>query len=97
MKTCCWNTFLNFRCGYQMPEVFQDVDVTLIRADRVDPDGLCGDFNPQDDFKNVALQPGMEGMSSSSPLAGCVLTGHCGDPPRSRYRTCLGMLSLSSV
>ena len=41
-----------------MPEVFQDVRVTLVRPDRVDPDGLCGDLNPQDDFKNVALQPG---------------------------------------
>ena len=43
-----------------MPEVFQDIRVTLIRPERVDPDGLCGDFNPQDDFKNVALQPGIQ-------------------------------------
>lgn len=41
-----------------MPEVFQDVRVTVIRPDRVDPDGLCGEFNPQDDFKSAALQPG---------------------------------------
>lgn len=55
-----FSTFYDFVIRYdpRMPEVFQDVRVTLVRPDRVDPDGLCGDFNPQDDFKTVALQPG---------------------------------------
>ncbi|KAK7490606.1 hypothetical protein BaRGS_00018209 [Batillaria attramentaria] len=53
-------TYYDFVIRYdpRMPEVFQDVKVTLIRPDRVDPDGLCGEFNPQEDFKQVALQPG---------------------------------------
>lgn len=55
-----FSTFYDLVIRYdpRMPEVFQDVRVTVIRPDRVDPDGLCGEFNPQDDFKSAALQPG---------------------------------------
>lgn len=41
-----------------MPEVFQNIRVTLVRQDRVDPEDLCSEFNPQDDIKSSALQPG---------------------------------------
>ena len=41
-----------------MAEVFQNIAVTLVRPDRIDPDGLCFDMNPQDDFKSLSLKPG---------------------------------------
>lgn len=64
-----FSTFYDFVIRYdpRMPEVFQDVRVTLVRPERVDPEGLCGEFNPQDDFKNVALQPGARYMVVDTP------------------------------
>lgn len=41
-----------------MPEVFQDIRVSVIRPGQVDPEGLCGDFSPRDDLKSVSLKPG---------------------------------------
>ena len=42
----------------QMNEAWEDVRVTLIRPDAVDPNGLCAGINPQDDHKTTSVQPG---------------------------------------
>ncbi|XP_071081967.1 laminin subunit beta-1-like [Haliotis cracherodii] len=42
----------------RMPEMWEDVRVTVVRPDQVDPDGLCADFNPQEDIKSVTIEPG---------------------------------------
>ncbi|CAL1537788.1 unnamed protein product [Lymnaea stagnalis] len=51
----------------RMPEVFEDVRVSVIRPGQVDPDGLCGDFKPRDDLKSVSLQPGARHEVVSPP------------------------------
>ncbi|XP_005110416.2 laminin subunit beta-1 [Aplysia californica] len=51
----------------RMPEVFEDVRVTVIRPNAVDPDGLCGDFSPRDDLKTMSLPPGARFQVVSPP------------------------------
>jgi len=50
----------------RMPDVWEDVRVSVIRPDQVDQDGLCGDFSPRDDLKTTSLPPG----SSPFPTGG---------------------------
>ncbi|XP_055883837.1 laminin subunit beta-1-like [Biomphalaria glabrata] len=61
------------RYDSRTPGVFDDVRVTVIRPDQVDPNGLCGDFKPRDDIKTVALKPGQRYEKVTPPS--CLETG----------------------
>ena len=41
-----------------MPDVFEDVRVSVIRPAQIDPDGLCGDYSPREDVKTTSLPLG---------------------------------------
>ncbi|XP_041349801.1 laminin subunit beta-1-like isoform X2 [Gigantopelta aegis] len=51
----------------RMNEAWDDVRVTVIRPDTVDPNGLCAGIDPQDDHKTTSIQPGSRYSLVSKP------------------------------